>query len=115
MVFSNMKGRLKMVYDYPDGKIFNKKGELIEKALEYRGPETYYVAYSSCDGIHLHAYEHNGSRRVFYNGRNVLTDAEIKSAIIKDQEKVKEKRRLHLEATGTTELEKSDDKGWVKI
>jgi len=104
-----------MIYDYPGGKIFNKKGELIEKALEYRGYEPYYVAYSSCDGIHLHAYEHNGSRRVFYNGRNVLTDAEIKSAIIKDQEKCKEKRRLHLEKTGTTELESDDKEGWVKL
>lgn len=104
-----------MVYNYPGGKIFNKKGDEIEKALEYRGYEPYYVAYSSCDGIHLHAYEHNGSRRVYYNGRKVLTDAEIKNAILKDQEKCNEKRRLYLEKTGATELEKSDDKGWVKI
>lgn len=108
-----------MVYNYPDGKIFNKKGELIEKALEYRGPETYYVAFAVPEGVRLFAYEYkcNEGRRIFYDGRKdqPLTDDQIKAIIVKDQEKVKEKRRLHLESTGTTELEKSDDKGWVKI
>ena len=84
-----------MIYDYPGGKIFNKKGDMIEKALEYRGPETYYVAFSNSDGVSLFAYEYkrNGGRRVFYDGRKVrpLTDAEIKDIILKDQEKIKKK------------------------
>ena len=99
-----------MIYDHTGGKIFNKKGEVIEKALEYRGSEPYYVAYSNCEGICLYAYEHyhSGGRRVFYDGRKVhqLTDDEIKEVIIRDQEKVKENTRKYLEATGTIELER---------
>lgn len=86
-----------MIYDYPDGKIFNKKGEIIEKAFEYRGPETYYVAFSNADGVSLFAYEckRSGGRRIFYDGRKVrpLTDSEIREIIIKDQTKVKESRK----------------------
>ena len=84
-----------MVYDYPGGKIFNKKGDVIEKALEYRGPETYYVAFTTADGVRLFAYEYkcSGGRRIFYDGRKVrpLTDDEIKNIILEDQEKVMKK------------------------
>ena len=80
-----------MIYDY-DGKIFNKKGEMIEKALPYRGREPYYVAFSNAEGTCLYAYEYkrSGGRRIFYDGRKIrlLTDDEIKNVILKDQEKV---------------------------
>lgn len=83
-----------MIYDY-DGKIFNKKGEEIEKALEYRGREPYYVAFSNAEGVQLYAYEYkrSGGRRIFYDGRKIrpLSDSEIKNIIIKDQEKIKKK------------------------
>lgn len=94
---ANREEEIKMVYNYPGGKIFNKKGEIIEKAFEYRGPETYYVAFSNAEGVRLFAYEYkrNGGRRVFYDGRKIypLTDNEIKDIIIGDQEKVKERRK----------------------
>lgn len=84
-----------MIYDY-DGKIFNKKGDEIEKALPYRGKETYYVAFTVGKGIRLFAYEYkcSGGRPVFYDGRKVrpLSDEEIKAYIIKDQEKVMAKK-----------------------
>lgn len=106
------------IYDY-DGKIFNKKGEVIEKALPYRGRETYYVAYECREGTHLYAYEywHSDGRRIFYDGRKVrpLMDEEIRELIIRDQEKAKENTRKYIKATGTVELEKSDDKGWVML
>ena len=84
-----------MIYNY-NGKIFNKKGDEIEKALPYRGKETYYVAFAVADGTSLYAYEYkcSGGRRVFYDGRKIrpLSDVEIKDIIIKDQEKVMAKK-----------------------
>lgn len=84
------------IYDYSGGKIFNKKGDVIEKALPYRGPETYYVAFTIAEGTRLFAYEHkrSGGRRIFYDGRKIrpLSDDEIKAYIIKDQEKVMAKK-----------------------
>ena len=116
---ANREEEIKMVYNYPNGKIFNKKGEIIEKAFEYRGREPYYVAFTGADGTHLFAYEYkcDGGRRIFYDGRKVrlLTDSEIKEIIIKDQTKVKKNMKKYLEETGTVALEKSDDKGWVKL